>query len=179
MTGGITFIIKNNNRDVSFRYPVFASRLAFARLAKGDVLTGKDDDPFIVKDNALFTDKAKAIEVTGVSGVDSSLLINNAFDINASGRFDLKQGYVYELVIPLKYLGFITAARPTFSYQVMLNGGKTKYYKFIESHGGTNADGSQMSQQQIDATNQRVQNIMVARFATTDFTGEYTLAKKP
>ncbi len=183
MTGGITFIIKNPSQEIIIRYPAFAHNdiPSLAHPPKGQIVSGREDDSVIVGDNIVFHDKATEVSVKGVKNIDTLISIYNEYGIKAYAKFDAKQKYLYKLTVPLKYLGLKAGA--TFKYQILLNGGPNKYVasqaKMTPVTGGWLPDGTPLPQSEIDAMNARVSSTLSARYATTDFSGEYTLAKKP
>ena len=146
----------------------------FGRLQYEEKFPGKDEDPVIVKNNATFTNTAKEIEVIGINGMENSISIYNEHGIKVAGSFDAKQGYVYELAIPLKYLG----KSSNINYKIMVMGKNMTPLPTITSI--ARADGTvSTSQDDLNALNQKVQGLFIARYAPTDVAGEYTLAKKP
>ncbi|GAB2978983.1 hypothetical protein GCM10027049_13300 [Mucilaginibacter puniceus] len=175
MTGGINFQIEGNDHELSFCYPAFNDpppELSRHRAA----LSGKEDHPLIVKDNKLFADNAKVIEVIGIDGITDSVPIYNEYGISVAGRFDASLGYIYELAIPLKYLSTSNVIPQTFKYKISVKG---KYMKPLPKIIGiTRADGSTTTAQaDLDAFTKTVQGLETKRYAETNFTGEYTLAK--
>ena len=96
MTGGINFQIEGGDHELSFCYPAFNNPPPkFSRLQNGQVFTGKEDYPLIVKNNKLFADNAKVIEVIGIDGITDPVSIYNEYGISVAGRFDASLGYIY------------------------------------------------------------------------------------
>lgn len=178
MTGGINFQIEGGDHELSFCYPAFNNPPPkFSRLQNGQAFTGKEDYPLIVKDNKLFADNAKVIEVIGINGITDPVSIYNEYGINVAGRFDARLGYIYELAIPLKYLNTSNIIPPTLKYKISVKG---KFMKPLPKIIGiTRADGSTTTAQaDLDALTQIAQGDYAKRYSETNFTGEYVLAKK-
>jgi len=115
------------------------------------------------KANTLFTTMEIAYKTASM---------NNSDGIIASAQFDKNMNLVYELSIPLKYLGFNIHYTNPFSYNICLNGdedekkGRGRVITHSEMPAPTPPPGF------IPPTPD-------VRFMPTDFWGEYTLAKKP
>jgi len=183
LTGGITFLIKDGAKQQSFRYPVFDDHPpGFLRAAKGETVIRKEDDPIVIKNNQTLKDQAKTIEVTGVKNIDSIISIYNEPGIKVAGRFDAGQGYTYELAIPLKHLHLDNNIAQRFEYQILLNGGKNKYPKFLNDNTPVifnmkAADGSPVSDVELARANEIQRRVLYKNYATTDFSAFYKLSR--
>lgn len=171
MGGGVTFIIqktgKKNDKDaISITYPAFdkKDRPYFN-------LKDLQDKPVSVKDsvitayNKTFLIKSKLINVTGVPGTDTLISIYNQDGIKAAGLFDNKLAYTYELAVDLKQLDLSLNDPAKFAYHINLGSSISKSLMSMMSL-QVGADGSVSH----DGTNPAI--------ASTDFWGEYMLAKK-
>jgi len=152
---------------------------AMPKIIPGSHISEMQADSFMNINNTLIAKKLKMIMVTGIKGIDTLISMYNADGIKAAGAFDNKMAYTYELAIGLKQLGLSTTDDVKFAYNIKLPGmydpiaaggdmsvvtksGQTVTFTFIKSTPGRTA------------SNPTGQNI----WASTDFWGEYTLAKK-
>jgi hypothetical protein len=167
LRGGITLTInhslkKKDPEHVAFTYPVlhdaeisdvanmFARKSIESREAKNTPI-GVDDI------NALLKLRSKKIGIEGVKAVpDNEISVYNQENINAASLFNADLTYTYELAIPLKYLALPDNGTSAFSYQVKVNPPPEK------QSSGHSAPPPPMMMEQL---------------STTDFWGEYTLAK--
>jgi hypothetical protein len=122
-------------------------------------------DSLIAIANSLFVVNAKSIKVKGIKDItDPAISIYNEEGIKAVATFNNNGVYTYELAIPLKYLGLSVSEFKKFTYNVRLESRLTEpksglVTRFIYPNGqALDID------QDLDST--------------TDFWGEYTLAKK-
>ncbi len=129
--------------------------------------------------NQRIASTVKWIYTYGMAGVDSLVSVYNDKGIQAAGLFDQSRGYTCEMAIDLALLG-LSADAKQFTYNITINAEPNKMsYPSIFGPiiGGTNGDGSKMNEAQIAAANVTFQNRNDIIYATTDFWGEYTLAK--
>jgi hypothetical protein len=111
---------------------------------------------------------SKMIFIKGVKDIADTLLsIYNEENVQAASRFDNKMNYIYELSVPLKYLGFSMDKRGPFAYHVKLNGASSRFvyegsFSVRYVNGQQIVSGNQINQDWVN---------------TTDFWGEYTLTK--
>ncbi len=111
----------------------------------------------------------KWIYTHGITAVDSLIPIYNDKGIEAAVLFDNNKAYTYELAIDLKTLGLSAANGDKFSYHLIVNAEPNKYAVTL-SNGIWMPGVTEETKQQVEA--------LYAPFgATTDFWGEYTLAK--
>ncbi len=178
LKGGINFQINTNNHKLNFCYPAFNDPPPKITSGQGGVksLTGKEDHPTVVKNNTIFANSAKVIEITGISGITGLIPIYNEHSIIVAGRFDAKLGYVYELAIPLKYLDTTADNPQSIEYKVSIKG---KYMKPLpQIIGITRADGTNNTNPaDLAALQVQMERASAAQNAETNFTGKYTLAK--
>ncbi len=122
----------------------------------------------------------KVIKIAGIKDVDTLISVYNATGIKAAVRFDQNMILVYELAIPLKYLGLTTDNPVKFSYDIKINHKPYfrrlgNYSPGLVSHAGSG--GMTMEGMVPISENDVPPDIIYLSFAT-DFWGEYTLAKK-
>lgn len=125
-------------------------------------------DNSLTRLNSTLTEKSKYIGITGIKDFpDNEISVYNNEGIKAASAFNAPSVYVYELAIPLKFLALPDDGAQGFSYHIKMNIPK--------------------EMQRTDAVGSRVPNSDAPpppppdpNFVTsTDFWGEYTLAKKP
>lgn len=169
--GGITLTInhtlqKRDDKHLSITYPVLRDMDMFLvtnklaqksneyKDAKGAAI--KVDDM-----NELLQSKDKLINVAGIETItDPSISVYNTDGIKAASKFDANLAYTCEVAIPLKYLALPNNAG-SFSYQIKVN--ETPPAK-IPTHIDSN-------------TPPPPPPMVISNLSTTDFWGEYTLAK--
>lgn len=187
-SGGITFTISalsdkklraKATDNISVKYPVInllkSSGMDNAARQyqdlKKDTLTNKHAiDSLTASSNKRINMLFKEIQVRGIKQIKDPLIsIYNTEGIKAMGMFNSKMAYVYELAIPLKYLGHAINNTSKLSYNIKLNGMPSpedwaKVNKFpppiiSRDDGNVSFDFEYLNN-------------------PTDFWGEYTLAKK-
>ncbi len=123
-------------------------------------------DAHIKMANSLIAGSAKVITVSGISEIpDDTLSIYNQEKIRAAAAFDKDGNYTYELAVPLKYLHLqVTADIQKFNYSIRIDGRLVHPKHGIKTMYVYPNGSAQDVDQDLDAT--------------TDFWGEYTLAKK-
>jgi len=173
--GGLVFTVNSSadkkQRDgannVTITFPVSLDREAvnnimnpqylITPLLKDTLANAKQIDSLVALSNQRLTDALKEIRLSGVKEIaDSSLSIYNTNGIKAKMLFKKIQPII-ELAIPLKYLGVSINSFQKFSYNIKING---------DPNLPAGADVDQNSDQLYLAY-------------STDFWGEYILAKKP
>jgi hypothetical protein len=117
----------------------------------------------------------KWIYTSGIAGVDTLLAIYNEKGIQAANAVDNKKAYTFELAVDLKLLGLNADNAEKFTYHIVVNGEPNKDRSM--AFGGFTFAGDPAHAAQGEATARRMTEQMEARYATTDFWGEYTLAK--
>jgi hypothetical protein len=169
LRGGLTFTINHtlSKRDpahVSVTYPVLrgADMAAVTNLVVHKIYplkNGETSSIIKIDDlNALMDAKSKVINICGIKAIpDDAISVYNTDGIKAVSQFDDKIIYTYELAIPLKYLELPNNGSEGFSYNIKIN----EPSNAPVSHNGPPPPPMAMS-----------------TLATTDFWGEYVLAKK-
>lgn len=143
-------------------------------------------DSMVAIANARLAKAMKDIWIFGVKEFpDSTISVYNTYGIKAATRFMVSGANrqpVYELAIPLKYLG-LSADNPTkFSYNIKLNqpngvivSADSQNGVTVKQLGGANAPLPQV----MDVSNTSLENPNVMfREGETNFWGEYILATK-
>ena len=123
--------------------------------------------------NKKLHNNEKYISTSGMPNVDTLLSIYNDNGIVAKESFDKGMVYTYELTVPLKYLKLGSVAK--FAYHIVLQG--ISVDKDMGLTQTTNADGRIVISFASGATTVKNDH-MPAVISTTDFWGEYALAKK-
>ena len=115
----------------------------------------------------------KELKITGVKEIKDSLIsVNNTMGIKAMGQFNKKMEYIYELAVPLKYLGLSIKKASKFSYSITLN----SVLLDIE----TNSNGEKTYSVRKGRNVPKGMDINPDRrymITTTKLNGEYTLAR--
>ncbi len=138
----------------------------------------KETDSLYEAINLLADDAFKEIKIIGIKGVDTLISVYNTDGIKAAARFDKTMCFVYELAIPLKYIGIAVNDSVKFSYNIKINAPtrQTSTNRSAQpsrpvfdtpSDGGIGGGGN-------TAPNPN----MIYRLESSDFWAEYTLAKK-
>jgi len=183
---GVTFTAKENKNaknNLSITYPLIGlqdgqSITANLGIKPLDIMPGKrpavipiftsgKSDSLVNVANKLLEAKAKEIKIQGIEEIPDSLIsIYNEQRIKVAVKFDREGFLTYELIIPLKYFGVSTENFKKFNYSIKLLSRTEVYKKGIRIVYSYASNGEQYD------TNQDLDS-------TTDFSGEYTLAKRP
>jgi len=164
--GGLSLIInhtikKNDPEQVTITYPILrnAEMAAVANMYARKPFDQGDGSTTSVKQlNDMLQAKSKTIGLSGIKAIpDKEISVYNEDGIKAVSLFDDKNAYTYELAIPLKYLNLPNAGADAFSYHIKVN----EVYMGAQTGGGPPAP-----------------PVPISALGTTDFWGEYTLAKK-
>jgi len=162
--GGLTLVInhtikKNDPEQVTITYPILrnADMAAVANMYAAKSFDQGDGTVTSVKQlNDVLQAKSKTIGLSGIKTIaDKEISVYNEDGIKAVSLFDDKNAYTYELAIPLKYLNLLNG--DAFSYHIKVN----EVYMGPATGGGPPAP-----------------PVPISALGTTDFWGEYTLAKK-
>jgi hypothetical protein len=192
VVGGITFTVSRYEDkkervkakdNITITYPVIHTPNDFGLVnafyayqdLKTDTVTNKIQiDSLIRTVNNQAAGVSKEIGVTGIKEItDSTISVYNAEGIKASCRFNNKMCYVYELAIPLKYLGLSVNSGTKFSYNIKLNG-------LLHAVRNMTMDSPGMPLNPDDPSVAKAPDPNTEYlFNPTDFWGEYVLAKKP
>lgn len=169
--GGITVTINptNKKRDpaaMSITYPVLhdndMSAVSNMVARKFNPRINGDTSSVIRVDdlNQLILNRSKQINTTGIKAIeDNTISVYNDVGLKAAELFDDKLQYTCEMAVPLKFLAL--QANQPFSYQIKVN--EPVPFKPTPTTGGKLPPPVPVS---------------TPTLATTDFWGEYTLAKK-
>jgi hypothetical protein len=184
--GGIRLLVQTNGsksmQDAKgIKFPFFEKgfRIVFPVKKIGEVNTPAEGDSIMKVYNQRIASNVKWIYTKGIAGVDSVIAVYNDRGIEAAGAFDQNRGYTCEMAIDLALLGLYAENAKPFTYNITINPagpGKMSMPGFTLVS-GNNADGSKMTDAQFAAFNTDFQNRNNIIYATTDFWGEYTLAK--
>ncbi len=144
----------------------------------GKILAGK-----IATANKNLRSNVKWIYTKNLSGVDSVLSIYNEAGIEAMNTFDSSTKYTSELAIDLNLLGLSAKDASKFSYHILVDDNINKRltgFTIVGDRSSIGPDGKPLSAEQIERSRKFIDEFnvqMSALAATTDFWGEYTLAK--
>jgi len=166
LTVGLTYPLVGRNYLLSILNNA-GDKIAYKpRGMRDEVLTRTDSTVAIA--NKTYNANSTTIKVKGVNDLADTLIsVYNEQHIKVAAAFDNKGVFTYELAVPLKFLGLSIADLQKFNYNIKLNSQRIEQrglgytVTFDYSHGdpvSTDLD------QDLDTT--------------TDFWGEYTLAKK-
>nr|WP_294793392.1 hypothetical protein [uncultured Mucilaginibacter sp.] len=131
-------------------------------------------DSLMMVNNKALTSRVKFIRTGGFAGLDEQLPIYNEKGIEAALSFDNKKALTYELAIDLNLLGLSAAKAEKFSYHLIVNGEPNKY---APPSININPANPNLSSDEFRELTQKIQALTGPAGATTDFWGEYTLAK--
>jgi len=200
--GGIKLIIQKNGKKsedgaavVKFPYQERPGELSFNTGISRFTITGssmtvtkepevkptsvEQADSLMKVNNSKLTKNLKWIYTKGITGIDSLIPVYNDKGIEAAAAFDNKKVYTFEIAIDLKLLGLTAANAEKFSYHLVVNGTPNKMGTMgaptitTVASAGSPAGASDM----VRSLNESLSSSMAPRYATTDFWGEYTLAK--
>lgn len=175
--GGIKLVVQKNGRKSDegaafVKYPFFKAwniftfgfrapraKISFVggrpqieKIPEVKITSKEQADSIMQSHNKMLRENLKFIYTDGLPGIDSLVPIYNDKGIEAAVAFDNKRVYTYEMAIDLKLLGLTAQSGEKFAYHVVING---EPYKFSYNPGPG----------------------PFLPAATTDFWGEYTLAK--
>lgn len=206
-SGGIKLIIQKNGtkseegaavvkfpylpKGESIRFSMATNSMRTRTIVQGNSTTAIRDNSSLSKEeeeklvdsvmkayNKKLTGSLKWIYTRGIAAVDSLIPIYNDKGIEAAVSFDNKKLYTCEIAIDLKALSLSAAVADKFSYHLVVNGEPNKYAPVAPIiFGSTSADGTPLPAEQVRAGNERLQSRYAIMGATSDFWGEYTLAK--
>ncbi|MGY3213160.1 hypothetical protein [Mucilaginibacter sp. HD30] len=131
-------------------------------------------DSLARNNNKKLMKEQKWVYTSGIAGVDTLLAIYNENGIQASNATNSKKAYTFELAIDLKLLGLQADNAEKFSYHIVINGEPNKS---TSPFGPAVFAGDPALATQNEERIRRMNEQMEALYATTDFWGEYTLAK--
>jgi len=173
---------KNDDHPITIMFPVYNAK----SYSKTSTLLSKiasnkhnnvNNDSLQYAINSELAAGEKEIGISGIKDITDTLIsIYNSQGIKAIAQVDNKGALTYELAVPLKLIGAGEGAR--LMYNILLKGTKA----MNNSHSVTMDDGGTM----LVINKKKSDNISTAQIiaeyetldASTDFWGEYTLAKK-
>jgi hypothetical protein len=184
---GLVFNINKHGRKedkdvISFCYPVFDIEnkpyISFKnkitinpKVAK----TVSDADSAMRSSNKRINDRAKFIKVSGLPAIDSMLSIYNDKGIAAAQLFDNTMTYTYEFVVPLTLLRSGGSDVSKFSYHIIVPATTENDFMIVKR--GSNGMPTSIIVRPGAGGTIPSQEHLAATLSTTDFLGEYTLAK--
>ncbi|MDB5024864.1 MAG: hypothetical protein JWP78_2619 [Mucilaginibacter sp.] len=199
--GGIVFTIntsdeKNIKRGISLTYPVldmhnrvWVNLNAEPEAGAGPAVVVKWADSIMNVKNREFVNKSKVIGVNGIKGLDSLISVYNHDGIKSGASFNNKLAFTYELSIDLKKLGLSTNNPIRFAYNITLPG--VNMAAVYAASGEATAVTEQgyvipvgtlpgFSEEYFEKNQPSLPHKVhqVVFINSTDFWGEYTLAKK-
>jgi len=187
VNGGIRINIqKNANKNdkgvPGVVFPYFKEGAGISFFLTNAGVMDKDADSIMKANNKRLNSGVKWIYTTGISGVDTELPVYNEKGIEAANAFDIRKSYICEFAIDLEHLGLSISDPSKFSYHIILNGGPRKYSLINQTLQnapkiGKNADGSAMTEAQVNKIYDDLRSAQDPNAASSDFWGEYTLAK--
>ncbi len=170
---------KQDANAITITYPVIDRKdrpaINFKEMPKiidGNKTSVAQADSFMNLSNKRLTEKAKMIKVTGINTLDTLISVYNTDGIKTAIGFDNKMTYTYELAINLKALGLNAKNEDKFYYNLTLN------QLPLDDMPGVNI---------TRAPNGEITSVVIEKSQanagtnvygyTTDFWGEYALAK--
>lgn len=191
---GITFTIdlsgkKDKKQAIVITYPVWdkdnkfhANTAAKPTIKPDSPQTVRKADSFMNVVNRQMNDRSKLIRVNGVKGIDTLISVYNEDGIKAAAAFDNKMIYTLEIAIALKYLNLDTNNPAKFAYNLKidpLKGSFDNVTRTQEMRNGHLVTVTHSLGRRLTAGNPVDDDLLKNIRSATDFSGEYTLAKKP
>ncbi len=184
VNGGITFLIqrtgkKNDNGAVGVKFPYMQNKDQMVGFGWNADEGGNEKSLFAKAMSKRMAAKIKWIYTKGLLGKDGPIPIYNDEGIVAGSALDSKGVYTCELTFDLNILGLSTAPPAKFAYHVIINGPPNKYGSPFEPEKwhAASRDGAPIPDAIFQKAIQDMQRQHAASTGTTDFWGEYTLAK--
>lgn len=186
LMGGLVFrankSVKKDDEYAAFSFPLLSRSASYQMGYEFDkrVIMAADKpndsyhlDSLLLLMNTTLNSSLKEIGVEGIKQFDDKTLsVYNDAGIKARALFDTDNALTCELAIPVKYLNLQPESTASgFSYQVKVNGINANV-----SAGTTTVMVRTIKGTVNDAMKSRAENQILTN--TTDFWGEYTLAKK-
>lgn len=184
LNGGVKFVIQKNGRKDDADAPF----IKYPYLEKGNPIminpnvAQGDTNAVTLQDNKLLATKIKWIYVKGLGGMDTVLSIYNDRGISAANALDVKRRFTLETSIELSLLGLSAKDRSKISYHILVNAEPNKftYAGLIDPLRSVlvrNMTNFNSNMEQVDKAVGSFESAGNKFSATTDFSGEYTLAK--
>ncbi|RZA02333.1 MAG: hypothetical protein EOP47_07380 [Sphingobacteriaceae bacterium] len=179
VNGGIAFLLQRSGKKSDDG----AVGAKFPYMEKGQTVGfgwnpdegGNEKSLFAKAMSKRMAEKIKWIYTKSLLDKDGPIPIYNDEGISASAALDNKAVYTCELTIDLDLLGLSTASPAKFAYHIIINGPPNKYGSPFNPN-QWHATG-QVSDADFQRALQDMQRRNDAAVGTTDFWGEYTLAK--
>ena len=189
ISGGITFAInpsgkKKDKEQIAVTFPVYdENNKPDIDIINNPEITrnGSQDEinAAIGQANKKLIHSSKEIKLMGTKIITDTLIsVYNNTGIRVAARFNKQGDYIYELAIPVKYLGLSTEKGTKFSYNVRLNEPVNAPSIVTASTISTAPTASSIVSSLSAAPSAPVAATDIDIFRTTDFWGAYTLAKK-
>ncbi|MFD0748785.1 hypothetical protein ACFQZS_01440 [Mucilaginibacter calamicampi] len=183
VSGGLKINIQKNGSKndsgspgIQFPYMEKGKRISFIQRLDLQGATGEKKnhmlDSAMQANNIKLRTNVKQIYTNAIPGVDTVLSIYNDKGIEVANAFDVDKVYTAELAVDLKLFGLSAANASKFTYHISIKGGANKYAMGISFGMATNNDGTP-----AEAFTKQLNDYVEQQAATTDFWGEYTLAK--
>ncbi|GAB2978970.1 hypothetical protein GCM10027049_13280 [Mucilaginibacter puniceus] len=180
VNGGITFLVQRSGKKsdigaVGAKFPYMTEKSQMVGFGWNPDEGGNDKNVFAKAISKRMAEKIKWIYTKGLLGKDGPIPIYNDEGIMAGAALDSKAVYTCELTFDLNILGLSTTSPAKFAYHVIINGPPNKYGSPFEPEKWHAA--GQVSDAVFQRVLQDMQRSNDAGAGTTDFWGEYTLAK--
>ncbi|MBB6131485.1 hypothetical protein [Mucilaginibacter lappiensis] len=189
VSAGITFVINKSGKKeeesaVAITYPLFDIKDRPMIDVKNTPKIDKDSpasvlkaDSFMADNNKRLKDKSKYIKVTGAKDLDTLVSVYNHEGIKATELFDNRMIYTYELAVDLKHLELSESGDGKFAYEIKSNGATLDNLNGVSF--GPPKPGSRLKFGSIIiGPGAMPPSAIPVMTSTTNFWGEYTLAKK-
>jgi len=183
--GGITLSIqktgaRNDTRAPFVKFPYLEKGKRINIAPKG--MQRGSADTIMMLDNKLLNANIKWIYTKGLEGIDTLLSIYNTSGIAAANAFDIERKYNLEIAIDLSLFGLSVENQSKFSYHLLVNAEPNRYTydvvnELLRRVLIRNMNTFSISAEQVGQTVESNSNRTNKWTATTDFWGEYTLAK--
>lgn len=132
LEGGLTFTVKTKNNNVSVTYPTGNERKKIQSIvdisyhyddvSKDTTANRKTIDSIRLAVNGRIDELFTGIKVTGIKEITTPAIpLQNSYGIQAKAQYNNRIQYIYELAIPLKYLGLSIDNPEKFKYSIILN----------------------------------------------------------
>lgn len=193
LKGGLIFTVTPLSKKagkLAVTYPVVTSKRADEMEMRGspvskyntlkfDTVANKAKiDALISSSNQEFKEIYNQIQVIGISGTNNSLIpIDNKQGIQVGASYDNKMKYIYELAIPIKYLQEVLNNEKSFKYNIKLSAEPTIIIKPEEKNEVKRIRTYDVELSVAGPGRGIAKGDDNFLFNTTDFSGEYTLAK--
>lgn len=182
VNGGVTLLIqksgkKSDNGAVGAKFPFIEKGQNIGISANKDTENGKRED--VTATNKSLSTKIKWMYTKGLLGKDSLLSVYNDVGILARNAISVNGIYTSELAIDLRLLGLSTSNNIKFAYHIIINGEPNRHIVTFAPEKWTvkSTDGTTLTEAQVQAAKQSMRDSYTAFSSTSDFWGEYTLAK--